>query len=210
MSDWERRPLSSRQLTYAALDAYVLLQIVEAITHEEPAITSQQLQQFTFTYDGHRPQSRNLAREHENQSQPQVQSQADSTDMPHSTATAVQSNSSCGPAAPALLLSPSSEPAMHERPAEREHAWSGGASHLQCSLESCRQRTQASPAVSIARRHSLTPCDASQRGRPPGAHCTANAVLHVDMQSNLAVCQTRFLAAQSYLQLYVCMCSVSS
>ena len=183
MSDWERRPLSSRQLTYAALDAFVLLQIVEAITHGEPAITSQQLQQFTFTYDGHQAQSQNLARGRGDQSQPQVQSQGDSTDMPHSTATAVQANSSS--AASIQLLSPSPDPAMHEQPAERQHAWSGGTSDLLCSLESRRQRPQASPAVSLARRHSLTPCDALQRGRPPGAHYATYAVLHVDIRSHL-------------------------
>jgi hypothetical protein len=40
MSDWERRPLSAEQLQYAALDAHVLISIVDAKQHTLPWSTS--------------------------------------------------------------------------------------------------------------------------------------------------------------------------
>lgn len=55
MSDWERRPLSDRQLTYAALDAFVLLQIYDAIVG---SFSPQQLQPYLFTFNGTRAQPR--------------------------------------------------------------------------------------------------------------------------------------------------------
>ena len=55
MSDWERRPLSERQLTYAALDAFVLLQIYDAIVG---SFSAEQLQPYLFTFNGSRAQPR--------------------------------------------------------------------------------------------------------------------------------------------------------
>lgn len=57
MSDWEKRPLSSRQLEYAALDAFVLLQIFNVISNRQTGLSQAQLQSCLHSYPAQRPQS---------------------------------------------------------------------------------------------------------------------------------------------------------
>ena len=52
MSDWERRPLSSKQTEYAALDAFVLLELYSAITDPMQGLTQQQLEPHIYNYNG--------------------------------------------------------------------------------------------------------------------------------------------------------------
>ncbi len=50
MSDWERRPLSSKQTEYAALDAFVLLELYDAIAKPGQGLTQQQLAPFLYSF----------------------------------------------------------------------------------------------------------------------------------------------------------------
>ena len=50
MSDWERRPLSSKQTEYAALDAFVLLELYDAIAKPGQGLTQQQLEPFVYSF----------------------------------------------------------------------------------------------------------------------------------------------------------------
>ena len=50
MSDWERRPLSSKQLEYAALDAFVLLEIYDVISHPNQGLSQAQLGLSMYSY----------------------------------------------------------------------------------------------------------------------------------------------------------------
>jgi len=50
MSDWERRPLSSKQTEYAALDAFVLLELYDAIAKPGQGLTQQQLEPFLYSF----------------------------------------------------------------------------------------------------------------------------------------------------------------
>ncbi len=61
MSDWEQRPLSSRQTEYAALDAFVLLQVYDAITGGQ-GLTQQQLEPFVYSYTDQKRQQRATAK----------------------------------------------------------------------------------------------------------------------------------------------------
>ena len=61
MSDWERRPLTSKQTEYAALDAFVLLQIYDVITAPSHGLTQPQLEPFVYSYVGHKRQQRGQA-----------------------------------------------------------------------------------------------------------------------------------------------------
>ena len=56
MSDWERRPLSSKQTEYAALDAFVLLELYDAITKPGQGLTQQQLEPFLYSFTGQKRQ----------------------------------------------------------------------------------------------------------------------------------------------------------
>lgn len=49
-SDWERRPLSSKQLEYAALDAFVLLQIYDVISNPNTGLSRGQLQSCLYSH----------------------------------------------------------------------------------------------------------------------------------------------------------------
>lgn len=53
ISDWERRPLSSKQLEYAALDAFVLLQIYDVISNPNTGLSPGQLQSCLYSYHAH-------------------------------------------------------------------------------------------------------------------------------------------------------------
>lgn len=50
MSDWERRPLSIKQTEYAALDAFVLLDLYDAIVEPSQGLTQQQLEPFLYSF----------------------------------------------------------------------------------------------------------------------------------------------------------------
>jgi hypothetical protein len=54
MSDWERRPLSSKQTEYAALDAFVLLELYDAIAKPSQGLTQQQLEPFLYSFTDQR------------------------------------------------------------------------------------------------------------------------------------------------------------
>lgn len=56
MSNWERRPLSDKQLEYAALDAFVLLDIYDVIADPEKGLSQQQLQSLAYSYIGQKRQ----------------------------------------------------------------------------------------------------------------------------------------------------------
>lgn len=169
MSDWGRRPLSSRQLTYAALDAFVLLQIVEAITQGGSALSQQQLQQFLFTCSAQNPQT---SSQH-SMSQPTTPNKdhkallsggkADRKRNPVNAAEAGDKKISHSPAEPSTL--PAGATAMHLSPAAAEHAWSNTPSDLQ--QRKGRYRQQASPAMSLARQQRYPPYGLCP---PPGAH----------------------------------------
>ena len=57
MSDWERRPLSDKQVEYAAMDAFVLLDIYDVIADPEKGLSQQQLQSLTYNYIGQKRHS---------------------------------------------------------------------------------------------------------------------------------------------------------
>lgn len=57
MSDWEKRPLSSRQLEYAALDAFVLLQIFNVISNPRTGLSQAQLLSCLHTHPAQRHHS---------------------------------------------------------------------------------------------------------------------------------------------------------
>ena len=61
MSDWERRPLSSKQLEYAALDAFVLLEIYDEISHPNRGLSQAQLGLFMYSH-GHQKRRRNSSK----------------------------------------------------------------------------------------------------------------------------------------------------
>ncbi|KAL0033286.1 hypothetical protein WJX77_001863 [Trebouxia sp. C0004] len=50
MSDWEHRPLSSKQTEYAALDAFVLLDLYDVIAKPSQGLTQQQLEPFLYSF----------------------------------------------------------------------------------------------------------------------------------------------------------------
>ena len=50
MSDWERRPLSIKQTEYAALDAFVLLELYDAVAKPGQGLTQQQLEPFLYSF----------------------------------------------------------------------------------------------------------------------------------------------------------------
>ena len=56
MSDWERRPLSSKQTEYAALDAFVLLELYSAITDPAQGLAQQQLEPYIYNYSSQKLQ----------------------------------------------------------------------------------------------------------------------------------------------------------
>lgn len=56
MSNWEQRPLSSKQIEYAALDALVLLDIFDVITRPQNGLKQQELQPLIYSYTGQRRQ----------------------------------------------------------------------------------------------------------------------------------------------------------
>lgn len=58
MSDWEKRPLSSRQLEYAALDAFVLLQLYDVISNPNTGLSQAQLQSCLYSHHAQRPSPR--------------------------------------------------------------------------------------------------------------------------------------------------------
>lgn len=60
MSDWEKRPLSSSQLKYAALDAFVLLQIYDVVSNPNTGLRQAQLQSCLYSHDatGRQPSTR--------------------------------------------------------------------------------------------------------------------------------------------------------
>ncbi|KAK9829035.1 hypothetical protein WJX72_003549 [[Myrmecia] bisecta] len=50
VSDWEKRPLTAKQLAYAALDAHVLVQLYDAMTSGSAGLTRQQLLGSVFDF----------------------------------------------------------------------------------------------------------------------------------------------------------------
>lgn len=63
MSDWEKRPLSAKQLEYAALDAFVLLQLFDVIFNPNTGLSRAQLHSCLYSHcaQGRQPGSkRNL------------------------------------------------------------------------------------------------------------------------------------------------------
>ena len=52
MSNWEQRPLSSKQVEYAALDAFVLVEIYDVITDPYQGLTQEQLDKLTYSFMG--------------------------------------------------------------------------------------------------------------------------------------------------------------
>ena len=157
MSDWERRPLSDRQLTYAALDAFVLLQIFDAITQGKDAINQQQLQQFISTYSAQGPQhsthhSRVSPSHGRNSSDAIAQSEATSTDTHFAVAgTGLDSSTYSSPMTMTLP-----ESAKQASPARPQHCWPTGGE---------LQHTNSTGTQASLVRH-----DALQRGCPTGAH----------------------------------------
>lgn len=61
MSDWEKRPLSSKQMEYAALDAFVLLQIYDIVSNPNTGLSQAQLQSCLYSHHAHgcQPSNRN-------------------------------------------------------------------------------------------------------------------------------------------------------
>ena len=64
MTDWEKRPLSSKQLEYAALDAFVLLQIYDIVSNPNTGLRQAQLQSCLYSHHPHgrQPSTRNSHR----------------------------------------------------------------------------------------------------------------------------------------------------
>lgn len=152
--------MSDRQLTYAALDAFVLLQIFDAITQGKDAIDQQQLQQFITTYSTQGAQSSNhhstvSSSNGRNSSGAAAQSETTSTDM--HLAVAGNGPDSSTYSSPMIMTLP--ESVKQASPARAQQSWSVGP-ELQHTKSNHSNGTQAS----------LVRHDALQRGCPPGAH----------------------------------------